>query len=63
MEALILAIMNAVSPLVLSAIKGWQERTGRTDLPTLAELTAEYEGNRQKYLTEIEEYRANRPPA
>ena len=52
--------MNAASPLMLAAIKRWQERTGRTDLPTAAELTAEYEGNRQKYMDEITEYRNNR---
>lgn len=61
MNPAVLAAIQALSPIVLQAIRGWQTRNQTDRLPTDAEIHAELEQNILGILGEGAAWRAAHP--
>ena len=63
MGSLLLELFNSFGPVVLGLIKRWQEEHRTTELPTLEELTRDYQAEIDGYLAEGAAWRAAHPDA
>ena len=63
MSELLIQLLNTFGPLVLNLVKRWQQEHATTELPTLEELTRDYQAEIDGYLAEGATWRAAHPDA
>lgn len=63
MAALILQLFQTFGPLVLQLVKQWQQDHNTTDIPTIEQLTADYQATIDGYLAEGKAWRDAHPDA